>query len=131
MIGLMFKTFGAEEPAGLTGAPRAALWLIALTFVVASLAILVTINFFALFFGVTVSFLGRDGVKFRFLQLFGRVPLIGLTLPVLFAYALWHNVRLAGFAATVAPALLTTVLAVLLLAGIVLANTLFSGARRR
>jgi len=129
MIGLMFRSFGAEPPRDIGGGHQALLWLTALAFVAASLAILAVLNFFSLFFGVSVSFLGRDGVKFRFLQLFRRIPLIGLTLPVLFAYAAWHNIRLGGFVATVAPALLTAVIAVALLGGVILLNTMLDSRR--
>lgn len=124
MIALMYRTFGLQPPAGPNGAM---LWLGAFAFVVVSLAMLALINFFSLFLGVTMNFLGRDGVKFKFLHIFGRVPLIGVTLPVLFGFAIWHNAVKTGAMGIAYPSLITVAFAVVLLAGIVLVNTLRAG----
>ncbi|MDP3898990.1 MAG: hypothetical protein Q8Q62_20150 [Mesorhizobium sp.] len=132
MISLMYRSFGADPPQDLDGVRGAMLWLLALVFVVASVAILAIINFFSLFFGVTVSFLGRDGVKFHFLHLFRRIPLIGFTAPILLGYAVWHNAKLSGALAIAMPALLTAAVAVGLLAGVIAVNTLLgTGPRNR
>jgi hypothetical protein len=125
MIALMLRSFGRDAPANTAGLRHTCLWLIAAVFVTASVLILVVVNFFTLFFGVTVNFLGRDGVNFRFLHLFGRIPLIAVTLPVLLGYAIWHNVQVSGAFNVAFPALLTVVLALTALALTVLLNNLF------
>lgn len=126
VIALMFRSFGLEPPARAGGLHRAMLWLLALCFVTVSAAILVVINVFSLLFGVSLNFLGRNGVKFHFLHLFGRIPLIGVTLPVLFGYAIWHNARMTGGMAIAYPSILTAGFAALLLGVIVLVNLLMS-----
>lgn len=131
MISLMFRSFGAEPPADLTGLRHTAMWLGALLFVCASVLILAVVNFFSLFFGVTIAFLGRDGVKYTFLHLFRRIPLVGVTLPILFGYAVWHNVKLNGFVETAFAATLTTVVAIALLIGVVMINSLGTGSMKR
>src|SRR5690349_2942201 len=98
MISLLYRSFGAAPPENLGGLRYAVLWLLALSFVATSLAILAFLNFFSLFFGVTVNFLGRDGVKFTFIQLFRRIPVIGITFPLMLGYALWCNVEAKGLA---------------------------------
>ena len=132
MISLMYRSFGADAPKGLSGMTGALMWLVALLFVVSSVLILAVINFFSLFFGVTVNFLGRDGVKFTFLHLFRRIPLIGFTAPILLGYAVWHNVQMSGVVTNVMPPLLTAVVAIVLLGGLVALNTLLgTGPRKR
>lgn len=121
MIALMYRSFGLEPPAG-AGGP--ALWTGAFLFVIVSAAMLLVLNFFSLFFGVTMNFLGRNGMKFRFLHLFGRVPVIGVSLPVLFGFAVWHNAETSGVLGMVYPSLVTVVVAVAMIAGFVLVNTL-------
>jgi hypothetical protein len=130
MIALMYRSFGKDRPTGLSGSRYAGVWLLAFLFVAASILILAVINFFALFFGVTVNFLGRDGVKFTFLQLFHRIPLVGVTMPVLLGYAIFHNVKLSGALAAAMPSILTTLIAIALLGGLVCFNNLV-GARSR
>lgn len=125
MIALMYRSFGHEPPSG-AGGP--ALWAGAFLFVVVSAAMLLVLNFFSLFFGVTMNFLGRNGMKFRFLHLFGRIPIIGVSLPVMFGYAIWHNAASSGVLGIVYPSLITVVVAVVTIAGFVLVNTL--NARR-
>lgn len=123
MIALTFRSFGMEPPRDLSATGRAMLWLAAFCFVAVSVVILATLNLFCVVVcGVTVSFLGRNGVKFRFLHLFGRVPLIAVTLPALFGYAAWREMRDHGVVETIGPVLLTAVLAAALLAGIVALN---------
>lgn len=117
----MYRSFGLEPPAG-AGGP--ALWIGAFLFVVISAAMLLVLNFFSLFFGVTMNFLGRNGMKFRFLHLFGRVPVIGVSLPVMFFFALWHNAGTIGVLGIAYPSLLTVAVAVVTIAGFVLVNTL-------
>lgn len=104
------------------------LWTGAFLFVAVSAVMLLVLNFFSLFFGVTMNFLGRDGMKFRFLHLFGRVPIIGVSLPVMFGFAIWHNAGMSGVLGIAYPSLITVVVAVALIAGFVLVNTL--SARR-
>lgn len=128
MIALMFRSFGRQAPANPIGLRHACLWLIAAAFVATSLIILAIVNYFTLFFGVAVNFLGRDGVKFTFLHLFGRIPLIAVTLPVLLGYAIWHNVQFGGVLNMALPAILTVVLALTALLLTVLLNNFF-GAR--
>lgn len=129
MIGLTLRSFGVEAPQDMGAARHAMLWLACLVFVVLSVAILAVFNLFsALLFGVAVSFLGRNGVRFHFLHLFQRVPMIAVTTPVLFGYAAWAAMRADGVLATVGPALLTAVLAVLMLAGAIALNTVSRSA---
>ena len=130
MITLMYRSFGKDAPTGLSGLRYAGVWLLAFIFVALSILILAVINFFSLFFGVTVNFLGRDGVKFTFLQLFRRIPLVGFTMPILLGYAVFHNVKLSGALAAAMPSILTTLLAIALLGGLVCFNN-FVGARSR
>ncbi|CCF18310.1 hypothetical protein; putative membrane protein; putative permease [Pseudorhizobium banfieldiae] len=118
----MFESFGEQAPANLSRRRHPTLWLIAFCFVLASVLILAVINFFGLFFGVTVRLLGRDGVKFNFIQLFGRIPLIGITVPLLFGYAIFHNVKINGAMTAILPSILTTTVAVALLGAIIYLN---------
>lgn len=125
MIGLTFRSFGVEPPRQMSAARHAVLWLAAFVFVAVSAAILAVLNLFSVpLFGVAISFLGQNGVRFRFLHLFRRVPVIAVTTPVLFSYAAWNDMRVNGMVATVGPALLTAVLAVAMLAGIIALNAL-------
>ena len=124
MIPLMYRSFGSTPPADLTGGRLVLVWLLALAFVASALAMLAAFNFFSLFFGVFVNFLGRDGVKLTFLHLFRRVPVIGIAPLVLLGYAIWQNSHwLSGWELVMAP-VLTAVAAGLLLAAAVLINTL-------
>jgi hypothetical protein len=101
-----------------------AIWLLALAFVVSSLLLLAVFNFFSLFFGVFVNFLGRDGVKFTFLMLFRRIPVIGIAPLVLLGYAIWQNTHFnAPWALAMMP-LMTAGTAIALIAGVVLFNNL-------
>lgn len=131
MISLMFRSFGKQAPELPAGARRFGLAVLAFLFVTASVLILAVINFFSLFFGVTVNFLGRDGVKFTFLQLFRRIPLVGFTLPILAGYAAWHNAKLFGGLATAMPSIVTALAAVAMLGGTVLCNSIFSSRGRK
>jgi hypothetical protein len=125
VIGLTLRSFGVEPPPNMGAARHAMLWLASLVFVVLSVAILAVFNLFSvLLFGVAVSFLGRNGVRFHFLHFFRRVPVIAVTTPVLFCYAAWTVMRADGVLATIGPALLTAVLAVLMLAGAIALNTM-------
>jgi len=128
LIDLMFRSFGQEPPA-VTGARRALLWLLASLFVLSSLAILAFVNVFSLFAGVTMNFLGRDGVRFRFLQFFRRVPVIGVTLPILFFYAAWNTARGTGAMAIAWPTILTVAVAILLIGGVCIVNALLKDRR--
>jgi hypothetical protein len=122
MIALMYRSFGRTPPAS----PGAAVWLLALAFVVSSVAMLAVFNFFSLFFGVFVNFLGRDGVKFTFLHLFRRIPMIGIAPLVLIGYAIWQNVELSGGWSVVMMPVATAVAAVMLIGGTVMINSLRS-----
>lgn len=124
MIALMYRSFGSTPPTDLQGLRWLLAWLLALAFVASSLAMLAVFNVFSLFFGVFVNFLGRDGVKFTFLHLFGRVPVIGIAPLVLLGYAIWQNAHwLSGWRLVMTP-LLTAAAAFALLAGAILINTL-------
>lgn len=124
MIPLMYRSFGSVPPAGLSGVRLLFVWILALGFVASSVAMLAVFNFFSLFFGVFVNFLGRDGVKFTFLHLFRRVPVVGIAPLVLLGYALWQNAqRLSGWELVMAP-VLTAVAAAVLLAAAIAINTL-------
>ena len=124
MISLMYRSFGLEPPSDLSGFRLALIWLAAALFVAVSLAITIVLNFFSLFFGVTITFLGRNGVKFSFLHLFRRIPVMGFAAPILFGYAIWHYMGDHGAARTFLPPLLTPLVAVGLLAFFVAANSL-------
>ena len=128
MISIVYRSFGRESPSDLTGLRYCVVYILCVIFMAVSLLILAVINFFSLFFGVTVNFLGRNGVKFTFLHLFGRLPFVAVTLPALFGYAIWHNVQRHGALVAATPGLLTAVFAVAMLGGLVLFNNLM---RRR
>jgi hypothetical protein len=110
MIKIAYASFGRDEPAGLSGLSFAIVWLLCAAFLLAAMASTVVLNFFTLFTGTLVSFIGRDGVRFRFLKFFGKVPVIAIALPVLLGYALWHQSRLHGFWFMVWPMLAVWVL---------------------
>lgn len=124
MISLMYRSFGLEPPTDLSGFHLALMWLAAFLFVTASVAVTIVLNFFSLFFGVTITFLGRNGVKFSFLHLFRRIPVMGFAAPVLFAYAIWHRIQDHGAVETVIWPLLTPVVAFGLLGFFVAGNNL-------
>jgi hypothetical protein len=127
----MFRSFGSDAPGNLSGLRHAVTWSMALCFVLASLLILAVTNFFALFFGVTVNFLGRNGVKFTFIQLFRGIPLVGITMPVLLGYAVFHNIKLSGAAFALMPSILTTIVAIALLGGLTCFNNLVASRSSR
>lgn len=131
MISLMYRSFGRTSPTSLTGVRHAAIWLLALAFLVSSLLLLAVFNFFSLFFGVFVNFLGRDGVKFTFLMLFRRIPVIGIAPLVLLGYAIWQNTHFNGPWALAAIPLMTAGAAISLIGVVVLFNNLRGRQRRR
>jgi len=98
--------------------------------VASSLVMLVIFNFFSFFFGVFVNFLGRDGVKFTFIQLFGRIPVIGIAPLVLIGFAIWQNFHLSGLWNVIAMPLMTLVAAIGLMTGMVLVNNLIASRVR-
>ncbi|MAW85484.1 MAG: hypothetical protein CMJ42_03025 [Phyllobacteriaceae bacterium] len=103
MIELAYASFGKPAPGSMDRRTHAFVWLMSALFVLASVVILAVMNFFALPTGTFVNFLGRNGVRFHFLKLFGAVPAIAVTLPVLMAYALWHQSQNHGLFALVWP----------------------------
>ena len=124
MISLLYRSFGRTPPTNLSGYRYATIWLAALAFVASSLLMLAVFNFFSLFFGVSVNFLGRNGVKFTFMHLFGRLPLIGIAPLVLLGYAVWQNIRLIGTWNVVVMPLVNALAAIALIAAIVAVNSL-------
>lgn len=124
MISLLYRSFGKTPPEDLSGSRHVTVWLLALAFVASSLLMLAVFNFFSLFFGVFVNFLGRDGVKFTFIHLFRRLPVIGVSPLVLLGYATWQNNRLIGAWNIVAMPLMTVLAAAALIATIVAVNSL-------
>ena len=115
MIDLAYASFGRERPQGLGGLPLAAIWLVSAAFVLAAAAATLVLNFFALFTGTLITFLGRNGTRVRFLKLFGRVPAIAVGLPVLFGYAVWHRATHDSLAAAIWPFLGVWVVGALLI----------------
>ena len=103
MIRKTYASFGREMPTDLTGARLVLIWVLSLLFVATGLAITVVLNFFSLFAGTLIVFLGRPGLEIRFLKIFGRIPAIAVAVPVLFAYAAWHQSREAGFISVIWP----------------------------
>lgn len=103
MIKLAFASFGRPAPQGLRGRTHAVVWLLSAVFLTVSAVILIVLNFFSLPTGTFINFIGREGVRFRFLRLFGAVPAIAVTLPVLMGYALWHQSRSHGLLTMVWP----------------------------
>jgi 4-hydroxybenzoate polyprenyltransferase len=129
MIALMYRSFGAEPPHGLTPAQEAVLGFLAVLFVGLSLVATVLVNVFTLCLGVLVTFLGHDGARFNFVQLFGRLPLIGITVPVLLGFGIWHGAQRMGWSAALWPPVLTLLLAVILLALTIVVNTMLKDRR--
>lgn len=127
MIALMYRSFGRQPPQGLGGLRLLATWVVAFAFVASSLAMLAVFNFFSLFFGVFVNFLGRDGVRFTFIQLFRRIPLIGIAPLVLLGYAIWQNLHFRATWQLVLMPLATAAAAI----GLIGAAVLFNGLRGR
>lgn len=98
MIRIFYATFGLPPPELPNGPNRTMIWSLCAIFVsVATVATLI-LNFFSLFAGVTIVFLGRPGVKFHFWTIFGSIPAIGLALPVLLGFAIWHEFSAAEVA---------------------------------
>lgn len=116
MLKLAYASFGREPPEDLVGPRAAAVWLTCALFLVAAAAATIVLNFFSLFAGTVVTFIGRPGVKFRFLRLFRQIPMVAVTLPVLFGYAIWHQSSLHGLWWVVSPVLWVWVLGFVLLA---------------
>ena len=103
MINIAYATFGQSAPEAGPSKQRAVLWALCAVFVIIGTLITIALNFFSLFAGVMITFLGRDGVKFNFLSFFGHVPVVAIGLPVLFGYALWHHSGENGWFITVLP----------------------------
>ena len=95
--------------------------------VLAAVPILVVVNLVTLMFGVSVGFLGRDGVRFSFLRLWGRVRAIYVMLPVMIAYGVWHKLQAIGVFELVSSMAATIVAAIAALALVLLLN----GSRAR
>lgn len=127
MIDLMYRSFGRNTPPDLHGPKRFFAWILAFSFVVTSLILLGVFNFFSLFFGLYVNFLGREGVRYRFLLLFRRVPIIGFAPLILLAYAIRQNLRIHTVWEIIMMPALTIGLAVFAIFAIAGVNT----ARRR
>lgn len=112
MLKLAYASFGREPPEGLAGPQAVAVWIAGAVFLACACAATVVLNFFSLFAGSLIVFVGRPGVEFRFLRLFGQIPVIAVTLPVLFGYAIWHQSRLHGLWWIVGPIVWVWVLGV-------------------
>ena len=97
MIELTYASFGREPPLDLSGPRHALVWLLCALFVVVFAGATLVINFFSLFTGTLILFLGRPGVEFRFLRVFRKIPVIAFALPTLFGYAIWHQSSAHGF----------------------------------
>ncbi len=126
MLQLAYSSFGQTPPKNLSGMSLFSTWLVCTAFVITSIGITVVLNFFSLFAGILITFLGKDHVRFQFLSFFGKVPVIAVALPVLFAYAVWHQSADHGALYVVWPAV-----AVLLIAAACLAVAATFGIRRR
>lgn len=129
MIQLASASFGRPAPQGLRGRSQALVWLLSAVFLAVSAVILIVLNFFSLPTGTFINFIGRDGVRFRFLRLFGVVPAIAVTLPVLMGYALWHQSRTHGLLTMVWPMVAVWALGAILI--VVLALWSKTGSERR
>lgn len=93
-------------------------------FVLAAVPLLIAVNFVTLMFGVSVSFLGRDGVKFTFLRLWGRVRAIYVMLPVMIGYGVWHKLLGMGVIELFFSMAATLVAAVAVIGSIIVVNRL-------
>lgn len=102
-IALTYATFGRPAPQYERTREQIGSFVACAIFVLVGFAITVFFNAFTLFCGVRFSFLGQEKAEFRFLMLFGRVPAIALTLPVLLAYAIWHQGNIQGHLAAALP----------------------------
>ena len=115
MIRLAFASFGREPPT-LQGWKRAAVWLACAIFVLWGLAAAVVLNGFGLFAGITVRFLGRNGVQYRFFRLFGKLRALDVAAPVLFCFFAWREAEAVGFLGALWPILAIPALAAAALA---------------
>ena len=122
MIRLAYQSFGREPPEFEAGQFPFGIWLVCTLFVLAALAITVVLNFFSLMAGVLIIFLGRDGMRFRFLTIFRHIPIIAITLPILLGYVIWHSQ--SSLWQLIWPTFATLGLAAILLGLVVLINSL-------
>lgn len=122
ILRLAYRSFGREPPEFKAGHFPVGIWLVCLVFVTLAAAITLVLNFFSLMAGVLITFLGRDGVRFRFLTIFRHIPIIAITLPILLGYAIWHSQ--SSLWQLIWPTFATLGLAVILLGLVVFANSL-------
>ena len=115
MLHLAYSSFGRSPPGDLKGLSWLAVWLVCTGFVIVSIGITVVLNFFSLCAGILITFLGQDRVRFRFLAFFGKLPVIAVALPVLFAYAVWHQSADNGVLWVIWPAVAVLAIAALCL----------------
>ena len=97
MLKIAFASFGREVPQDLRGWRLWSVQGLCAAFVIVAAVATIAMNIFSLLAGTLVIILNRPGVEFRVLKLFGRIPALGVTLPVLFAYVIWHEARTGGY----------------------------------
>lgn len=129
LIELFYKSLGRTVPSRVERPGNGFLAFISTVYVVGSTLMLLFLNFFSLMVGVRISCLGRDGTKFTFLHLFRRIPIIGIALPLLFGYAIWHNVQLSGPGRIVVTPFLTAALAIVAITVVMAVNS-FTARRK-
>jgi hypothetical protein len=98
--------------------------IVSTVFVACAGVICLVLNAGSLLFGIVVEpiWTGRD--RFRVLKLPGNIPLVLVVLPVLIAYGMWRTIVSYGVLVTLAPFVVTGLLAVIALATVVAFNTL-------
>lgn len=128
MIKLFYRSFGRATPTAAGGSPGISMWLLACGHVLSSALMLLFLNFFSLMAGVRILPAQGGGVRFTFIHLFGRFPLIGIALPVLLGCAVWRNLELANAATIVLVPLATVALAIVLM-GLAMVGNLVRGRR--
>ena len=112
---IFLRSFGLENEPGLQQQKGFLFSAMALAFVVSGFALLFLINMATLLFGVFVNFLGRNGIRFQFLTLWGPIKAIYIYLPILLIYAIWHRMMVSDLLTILAAPLLTTAAALLII----------------
>lgn len=94
----------------------------AIVFLACAFLICIVLNIGTILFGVFVEPIWRVDARFRRLAFPGGIPIISVALPILLAFAAWHNWLTHGIAQTLAPFVITAVLGFALLGCFVLFN---------
>ena len=103
----------------------------AAVFLICSFFACLLLNISTIPFGVFAEPAWRDSARFRLLAFPGGIPIISIAMPAWFAIAAWHNAKAHGIGHTLAPFVITMVLAFALVGCAVLFNKTRGNLRRR